>query len=164
MIYRTTPLFLVALLTTVARADSKPLNRPGLPLRPEPVEVRLVDGSKLFLTLGEESLDITTAYGKLRIKLTDVQKIEFGIRPSPEAVKRIDVAMALLTSGEEKKTDAWLVLAEVKDFGYPTLLRLSRHPDRAVAAKAGQMLDVLRKAYPAERLRRIDHDVIHTES
>ncbi len=157
-------LFLVATVASAVRGDSKPLNRPGLPLRAESVEVYLIDGSRLFLTLGEDAIDVTTPYGKLRIKLADVTKIDFGIRPPPEVQKRIETAIALLASGDEKKTDAWMALAGAKDFAYPTLVRLTKHPERAISAKAGQMLDVLRKAYPAERLRRIDHDVIHTDA
>jgi len=162
--FRFLPLLLAVTIASPLRADSKPLNRPGLPLRAEPVEVQLVDGSTLFLTLGEDALDVTTPYGKLRIKLAEIAKIEFGVRPPPEVQKRIETAIALLASGDDKKTDAWLALVGAKEFAYPTLVKLTRSGDRAVAVKAGQMLDVLRKVYPADRLRRIDHDVIHTDA
>src|SRR5262245_54800475 len=163
MTRRLPSLFLAVFVAPLAHAENKPINRPGLPIRPEPVEVHLVDGSKLFLTLGEESLDVTTPYGKLRVRLADVVRIEFGLRTPPETQKRVETAVALLASGEEKKADAWAALAAAKEFAYPTLLELTRREDRAVATKAGQMLDALRKAYSAERLRRINRDVIYTE-
>jgi hypothetical protein len=157
--------FLLAItIATAARADSKPLNRPGLPLRPEPVEIQLIDGSKLFLTLGDDAIDVTTPYGKLRIRLAEITRIEFGMRPPSAVRSRIETAVALLASGDEKRTDAWLALAAAKEFAYPTLVKLTKHSERSISIKAGQMLDVLRKAYPAERLRRIDHDVIHTDA
>lgn len=161
---RLSSLLAAVLIVSAAHADSKPLNRPGLPLRAEPVEVRLVDGSKLFLVLGEESLDVTTPYGKLRIRLAEINRIEFGVHAPPDVLQRIDTAIALLASGDEKQTDAWLALAAAKEFAYPTLVRLTRQADRKVSAKAGQMLDILRKAFPAERLARIDRDVIHTDT
>jgi hypothetical protein len=164
MLRRLSSILLLALPAMTARADTKLVNRPGLPIRAEPVEVRLVDGSKMFLAVGEESLDITTRYGKLTVKLADVQRVEFGRRIPPDVLRRIDTAIALLASGDEKKTDAWITLADVKEFAYPTLLRLAGGSDRAVAVKAGHMLDVLRKAYSAERLKMLDRDVIYTES
>src|SRR5262245_37344957 len=161
---RLSSLLVAMMIVSAARAESKPLNRPGLPLRAEPVEIHLVDGSKLFLSLGEESLDVTTPYGKLRIRLAEINRIEFGIHAPSDVLQRIDAAVALLASGDEKNTDAWLRLAAAKEFAYPTLVRLTRHADRKVSAKAGQMLDILRKAYPVERLARIDRDVIFTDT
>src|SRR5687767_3324830 len=99
MLPRCLSVILLIIAVPVARADSKPLNRPGMPLRPEAVEVRLIDGSRLFLTLTEEALSVATPYGKLQIKLADIQKVEFGIRVPPATARKIEAAVAVLESG-----------------------------------------------------------------
>src|SRR5439155_23453798 len=112
----------LVLTTAVACADPVLVNRPGLPLRPEPVEARLIDGSKLFLALNERQIEIATPYGKLQIKLTEIQRIEFGTRVAPDVARKIDAAVSTLESSDEKKAEAWAALAEAKEFAYPTLL------------------------------------------
>src|SRR5262245_40939359 len=90
--------------TTLA---AEPVNRPGLPLRPEPVEARLSDGSRLFVAVNEVQIIVTTPYGKLQIKLAEIQRIEFGIRVPADVARKIDTAVSLLESDGEKKADAW---------------------------------------------------------
>src|ERR1700721_1789047 len=75
------------------RADSVLRNRPELPLQPEAVEIRLTDGSALHLALLEEQIDVATPYGKLRIKLKNVMRIEFGVRTPPELARKIEAAV-----------------------------------------------------------------------
>ena len=156
----------VAILVAAAtgRTDSVLRNRPGLPLQPEAVEIRLTDGSGLFLSLLEEQIDVTTPYGKLRIKLRSVMKIEFGIRIPAELGQKIDAAVASMDSGEDKRVEAWKALAEAKEYAYPALLQLAHHRDKAVVTKAAEMATKLKASMPAARLNKIDRDVIHTDT
>ena len=145
------------------RTDSVLRNRPGLPLRAEPVEIRLTDGSSFFTAVLEDQLDITTPYGKLKIKLASVTKIEFGIRIPADLAKKLENAAALLEKAD-KRVEAWSTLTEAKEFAYPTLVRLSHHRDKAVAAKAAELIASLKKTVPVATLNRIGKDVIHTDT
>src|SRR5580704_9689042 len=82
------------------RGDSVLRNRPGLPLQPEGVEVKLTDGSGIYLSLLDDQIDVTTPYGKLRVKLRSVTKIDFGIHTPPEIARKIEAAIANLDSGD----------------------------------------------------------------
>jgi hypothetical protein len=155
---------ILLLAPALAEADPTPLNRPGMPLRAESTEVQLVDGSRLFLTLQDEQIEVTTPYGKLTIKLADILRVEFGTRLSAESAAKAATALALADSADDKSRDqAWKILTELKESAYPALLRLeqSRHP--AVGVKAREMLAALRKSTPEGKLKKIDRDIIYTE-
>lgn len=146
-------------------ADPTPLNRPGMPLRAESTEIRLVDGSRLFLTLQDEQIDVTTPYGKLAIKLADILRVEFGTRLSAEAAAKAATALALAESADDRSRDqAWKILAELKESAYPALLRLEQSRQPAVRAKAREMLAALRNTAPDGKLKKIDRDIIYTET
>ncbi len=103
---------LMLLAPGLAYADSRPVNRPGMPLRPEPTEVRLVDGSRLHLSLNEQQIEVATPYGKLIIKLSDVQRIEFGTRLQPEVAGKAAAAVAQVRNADGAKREAgWKSLA-----------------------------------------------------
>src|SRR5262245_17604999 len=156
---------LLLMTTVISWADPNPLNRPGAPIRTQATEVRLVDGSRLHLTLREEQVVVTTSYGKLTIKLADIQRIEFGTRLPAEAAAKAAGAVALLESTDEKKRDeGWKALAELKELAFPTLVKLERHDDRSVSVRARDMVAALRKSVPEPKLKKIDRDVIHTEN
>lgn len=160
------PIFALSLVLAagIVRADSRPVNRPGLPLRPEATEVRLIDGSRLHLTLNEQRIEVATAYGQLVIKLSDVQRIEFGTRLPAEVASKAAAAVALVKSSDGSQRDAgWKSLADLKENAYPSLLLLERNGDPSVSAKAGELLAALRKSVPEKKLRKIDRDVIYTE-
>src|SRR5437870_4757760 len=70
------------------------------------VEVRLSDGSRINLTLLDESVPVQTPHGKLLIPLSDIRRVELGTR-LPEAVqKQIDAAIADLGSPEHAKRES----------------------------------------------------------
>jgi hypothetical protein len=147
-----------------SRADSTLRNRQGMPLQPEAVEVHLADDSTLYLALLEDQIDVTTPYGKLRIKLASVLKIDFAIRIPADQAQKIDAAVATLEGGAGKPADAWAALAAAKEFAYPALQRLSHHQDKAIAAKASEMETKLKSSVPATTLARIDRDTVYTET
>jgi LCCL domain len=159
-----TSAFMVLLAPLVSRADPKPVNRPGTPIRAEATEVRLIDGSRLYLTVRADQFDVTTPYGKLKIKLADIQRIEFGTRLPGEAAARAAGALALLESTDDKKREeGWRALVELRELAFPTLIKLERHSDRSVSGRAREILAALRKTMPEQKLKKIDRDVIHTE-
>lgn len=146
------------------RIDGEPLKRPGLPLRDEGAEVRLIDGSRLHLTVREEQIEVTTPYGRLTIKLANIQQIEFGRHLSAEAAKKAAAALALIESADDKKRqEGWKLLADLKEFAYPSLRRLERHAEKAVSTRARELVAALQKLIGDEKLKKIDRDVIYTD-
>ena len=160
------PIFAVIVLVTMAQPHitAEPVTRPGLPLRNEGAEVRLIDGSRLHLTVQESEFEVTTPYGRLTMKLADIQRIEFGVHLSAEIANKAATAIALVESADDKKRqEGWKLLAGLKESAYPSLRRLERHTDLAVCRKAKEMLANLRKSAGEDKLKKIDCDVIYTD-
>src|SRR5262245_60212906 len=61
---------------------------------------RLRDGSNVLVTVLEENLEVLTRYGRLKVPVAEVQKIEFGLRIPDVEAKKIDEAIKLLSSSE----------------------------------------------------------------
>jgi hypothetical protein len=70
---------LMALLVWVgsALADS---NKTKVPSNSSEVEIRLTDGSRVRMLVLEETLNIATKYGRLTIPISDLHRLELGIR------------------------------------------------------------------------------------
>jgi hypothetical protein len=118
----------------------------------------------MYLAVQEEKLEVTTSYGKLTIKFAEIKRIEFGVRLSADEARSAAAAVAQMDGSDEKKRDeAWKALAALKERAYPSLEKLDRHADKAVSAKAKEMLAALRKSVSEVKLRAIERDLIHTE-
>src|SRR5688500_1794179 len=66
------------------------------------LEVRFTDNSVMKLNIRDEFVDFVTEYGKLKIPMKDIEKIEFGLRV-PEPMKaRIEAAIADLGAPDFK--------------------------------------------------------------
>ncbi|HEY7310596.1 MAG TPA: hypothetical protein VH643_14630 [Gemmataceae bacterium] len=127
------------------------------------VEVRLLDGSQVMLTIRQENLTVQTRYGKLSVPVRDIRRVEFALRLSPADIGRIEDAVGKLGSDqfiEREKATAELV--RIGERAYPALVKASKSGDKETAARAGQVVESLRKQLPAERLRIRKHDVVHT--
>jgi len=156
------PVVLFLAIPALALAEPPSVNRPGLPLRREPVEVRLVDGSRLFLTLNDAEIAVTTPYGPLKLKLAEIQRIEFGRRAPAAVAGKVDAAVAALRTADNP--EAWAALAEAGEWAYQPLQALTRSSDAAVAAKARERMAKLKQTIPAERLRSAGRDSIVTDN
>src|SRR4051812_12723453 len=91
--------FLLAGVAAAQGEKKKPLPKPN------EVEVRLADGSRVRMTLVQETLDIITKYGKLTVPTVDVRRIEFGIRPTDELARRVEDAIKRLASDTFKERE-----------------------------------------------------------
>src|SRR6266852_1530805 len=79
-----------------AQGDDKKVDKSGHEIGA--VEVRFIDSSSLKLTLKEERIELATLYGKLRIPVADIQRIEFASRIPEEMLNRIESAIGALGS------------------------------------------------------------------
>jgi hypothetical protein len=116
-----------------------------------------------MVTILQENLTVQTRYGKLSVPVRDVRRVEFALHLSPADIGRIEDAIGKLGSvqfAEREKATAELV--RLGERAYPALLKASKSGDKETAARAGQLVESLRKRLPAERLRVRKHDVLHT--
>ena len=66
------------------------------------VEVRFADDSTVKMVLQHTSIDVATRYGKLSVPISELRRIEFGIRIPEETAKRIATAVSQLGSADFK--------------------------------------------------------------
>src|SRR5438876_44698 len=65
---------------------------------PRMAEVRFADGSVVRMNIMQESIEVTTKYGKLSIPTDDVRRIEMGLHIPPGIEQQIDSAIRNLSS------------------------------------------------------------------
>jgi LCCL domain len=131
---------------------------------PPAVEVRFVDDSVMKLLVLEDKLDVHTRYGRLRVPLCAVRKIEFGTRLSADVAARIEAAIADLGHTDFKRRKA--ASNELQSLGekaYPAVLKAAKSSDMEVARRAEQLLAQFRENIPEERLKVRDQDAIYTD-
>ena len=126
-------------------------------------EMRLSDNSKIVLSLLDEQVAIQTPYGKLRVPMAEVRRIDFSYRMSEEAAKQIESLVAELASHDTRPRDiACDRLLKLGPKAHPAVARASKDPNRSLAISARQLLAKFQEAFPDERLPQHDFDVIHT--
>ena len=121
------------------------------------------DGSTMRMVIAQESLTVTTKYGKLTVATNEILRIDLGLRMPEGAAAKIDKAVQQLGSRELKEREA--ASAELLAFGvlaYQPLQRAAKNTDAEVAERANALLNRIRAKVPAEQLRIKDHDVIKT--
>jgi hypothetical protein len=135
----------------------------GKPAGPAALEMSLLDGSTVKVTLRDERLEVRTVFGTLQVPASEVQSIEFGRRIPPAAAKKAEAAVLNLGSAEYKTRQA--AMAELEALGeraYPALLRAEASNDKEVARRAKELLTRLRESVPEGELERPEDDVIQT--
>lgn len=129
------------------------------------VEVRFTDNSVMKLTINEERIGFTTAYGKLYIPTTEIRRIEFGLRIPEETAKRIEAALADLGNMQFRRREAAsAILLALREKAFPAVLKATKHADMEIANRAEELLKKLRESVPEELLKLPEYDIIHTET
>jgi hypothetical protein len=156
--------FVLLIATTgVVAADPVKTTDPAKPLVPS-LDVRLSDGSKIKLSVIDESIPIQTLYGKLVIPRTDIRGIDFGPRLPEKVLQEIDAAITDLASPNSSTRDA--AEAKLIKFGpsaFPAIVRASKSDNRSLVISAKQLRDKFAEKFPDEHLPMHDLDVIHTD-
>jgi len=146
-------------LASVATADETP-KKPAETV----IEVRFIDDSLVKLTLLDDRVEIVTPSGKQSILVSDIRKVDLGLRISDELAKRIDAAIADLGSSQVKtREDAAKQLLALRELAYPALKRVAQSGDGDIAKRAEALIEKLKDAIPQGRLEVPDHDVIHLD-
>src|SRR5947209_3225758 len=133
--------------------DSKNKAQPN----PNDVEFRLADGSRVRMRILQGSLDIETKYGKLTTPISDLRRVEFGIRPA--VVNKIEEAVKRLGHSSFQERDS--AMKELIATGAPAYLALqkaAKSKDAEVAQRATKALEQIRQRVPENRLRVREED------
>lgn len=158
-----TPFNLALCLALAVSSQSLAQNQQPSLSRPAHAEVRFCDGSIVRMTLLQESLDVTTKYGKLTIPLSEVRRVEFGLHVPPEVNQQIVHSIKRLASDVYKERDvASKDLIQAGHFAFPSLQKASRSGDQEVAYRAVGLIKQISERVPSELLRIREDDVIHT--
>lgn len=127
------------------------------------VEVQFTDGSIVKLALLESKMDITTRYGKLTVPMTEVRKIEMGLRYPEGALEKIKSAISQLGDPDFKKREAASNdLIAYRELAYPIVRRATQEGNAEARKRTKAVLEELRKRLPEEKLALKDLDTITT--
>jgi hypothetical protein len=125
--------------------------------------VRLIDGSQANLGLLTKEIQITTEYGKLKVPIADIRRIDVGFRYPEGAEKRIDAAVARLGDADLKVREAvGKELLGWKELAYPALARAMKNKDPEIKRRATALVQELADKLPREQLKLQEEDVIFT--
>lgn len=140
-------------------SPSKPSVRAGVP-----IDAHLIDGSRIKMTLREETIEITTRYGKLTVPVVDIQKVDFATRIEESVQRQVDAAIGKLGNDDPSTREAGSAeLFELRELAYPSLLVAVKSKDPEVARRAEDLIGRIRDKVPEERLRVRHDDVLHTD-
>jgi len=162
---------LAALMPVHLLVAAEPASSPGqargkqasTPGDPRAVEVQFSDDSILKLVLRDERIELNTRFGKLLIPVTDVRRIEVGLRLPEDVTKRIESAINNLGSTQVREREAAAAeLLGLRAKSYPFLLRAARHTDKETRGRARELMEKLHEMVPEDRLHVRTDDVVHT--
>lgn len=129
----------------------------------ETIDVEFSRKGTLRMVLKEESLELETPYGDLKIPAQEVASIEFATRLADGEAAAIAAAIGNLASPEFAIREAATVrLAEFGERAYPALVKAAKDGDAEVAKRAGAIATKLEATIPPERLAVRPYDVVET--
>jgi hypothetical protein len=148
---------LLSLLVSMSGEAEKPWREPGL------YAVRLADGSLVTLWLLTDEIDIATAYGRLKVPVADIRRIDVGLRYPDGAEKRIEVAVSRLGDDDVNVREAaGKELRQLKVLAYPALRRAVRSENPEIKRRATGLVRNLQEELPSEMLELQEYDLIVT--
>ena len=158
------------LMPTLARAQpKKPIEEPvakyARTVGDALVEVRFTDSGILKLSIREERIELMTPYGKLYIPLSDIKRIEFGLRIPEEVSKRVEAAITDLGNPQFRRREAaGVILLGLREKAYPAVVRATKSSDMEIANRAEELVKKFQETVPEELLKVRDYDIIYTEN
>src|SRR5262245_61604781 len=154
----------VALIVPALPAQEKSdKGGPGTKPDSNAVEVRFADDSTVKMTLQTATIEVVTRYGKLTVPVSELRRIDFGLRVPEETTRRIDAAVALLGSKDFKQRESAVAeLVGLRELAYPAVQKASRSTDLEVSRRAKEVLKSIAEVVPEERLHLPRYDTVVT--
>jgi hypothetical protein len=160
-------LFVVAIaLACFLPGQAAPVAAPAAtaPAEGGAIEVRFTDSSNMKVQLRDTHLEIETPYGKLRVPVTDIRRIEFATRLPEDLAKRIDAAIANLGKDDfELRDKAKAELMALKEQAYHALVKVTKGKDLTAARLAQEVLDKIGDSLPEDMRVFREQDILHTD-
>lgn len=152
----------LAIGAAVLVADDPPAKKKKVD--PRKVEVVFADGSTVKMTLVQDDIEIASRYGKFKVPVEDIVRIEFGFRYPEGVEQRVTAAIAGLGDSNFRKREASSTeLLELAEYSYPALLEAVKSSDNEVAKRAEDLAKRIEESTDAEKLAIPRHDVIVTK-
>ncbi|MBN9521716.1 hypothetical protein J0H58_24910 [bacterium] len=143
-------------------ATLSPLNPKVGP--PPDAEVRCADDSVLKVKLLDDTLELVTKYGTLKIPVADVRRIDFATRTPPEVADRVAALVAQLNHPDYATRErASAQLRDYREHAYHPLVRAAKSPDPEVSRRAEEGVRFIQQKVPAGALDPREFDVVHTD-
>jgi hypothetical protein len=143
--------------------DSPPSSARKPKADPRRVEVVFADGSTVKMTLMQDDIEITSRYGKFKVPVEDIVRIEFGFRYPEGYEARVKAAIAGLGDPTFRQREiASAELLDLAEYAYPALQTAARSSDSEVAKRAEDLIKKIEETVDAEKLSIPKQDVIVT--
>ncbi|HEX4608896.1 MAG TPA: LCCL domain-containing protein [Urbifossiella sp.] len=154
-------------LVAVAPVFASPVAATQSPARsgpPPEAEVRCTDDSVLRVKLLDETLELVTRYGTLRVPVSEVRRIEFATRTPPEVADRVTALIASLNNPDYATRErATAQLRDYRERAYQPLLKAAKNPDPEVSRRAEESVRFIQQKLPAGALEPREFDVVQTD-
>jgi len=129
----------------------------------KPVEVRFANGSNVLMSILQDSIEIITEFGKLKIPPAEIRAIDFGVH-LPDVVRaQIDRALQQLASNNYKERES--AMKQLVDLGpqaYLALYQATKGKDQEAVKRAQIAMKTISEKVPARLLRLREEDLIRT--
>jgi hypothetical protein len=123
--------------------------------------VQLVDDSRVIMQLLTDDIEVTTAYGSLKVPVGDIRSIDFGLRYPDGVEKQIGAAIARLGDANfEVREAAAKELLQLKELVYPALRRAAQSENPEVKRQAISLVRQLKNKLTSDQLKLQENDVI----
>jgi hypothetical protein len=133
-------------------------------LDPRKVEVVFADGSTVKMTLMQDNVEITSRYGKFKVPVEDIVRIEFGFRYPEGVEEKVRNGIAGLGNAQfQKREAASAELLELAELAYPSLQEAVKSADSEISKRAEELVKKIEETIDQEQLSIPKHDVIITK-
>lgn len=126
-------------------------------------DVAFADNSNVKVVFLDQTVGLTTRYGKLTIPLAELRRVELGFR-YPEGVEaKVAAAIERLAAPAFlDREQAGKDLVELKEFAGPQLVRAAKDSNPERRTRAEGILKAVRAGLPEDRVNVKDYDTVET--
>jgi len=156
----------IALLVAPVAAAPEPPASPAPPKAtgPAEVEVKYIDDSSMKLKLIDETIELVTKHGTLKIATTDIRRIEFATRVPTDVAEKVNAAIGKLGHSDFKtRENATEELKGYRERAYAAVVKAKKSSDPEVARRAEEIAKHIQGKVPAALLEQREFDVVHTD-
>ena len=108
------------------------------------IDARFVDGSNLKLTMVGDSIEIVSPYGRLKVPMDEIKRVDIATRIPADLAARIDAWIVDLGNPQFPiREAAGNELGQLKARAYHALVAATKNKDPEIAKRAGELIEAL---------------------